>query len=72
MDRHLAERLIKQRYAVDIASNGEIAQEFLDLFTYDLLVLDMLLPDIDGITLCKTCRQNHISCQYQNRTADMV
>ena len=65
----LAERLIKQRYAVDIASNGEIAQEFLDLFTYDLIVLDMLLPDVDGITLCKTCRQKNISCPILMLTA---
>lgn len=65
----LAERLIKQRYAVDIASNGEIAQEFLDLFTYDLIVLDMLLPDIDGITLCKACRQKNISCPILMLTA---
>ncbi|MEM8613635.1 MAG: response regulator [Cyanobacteria bacterium P01_H01_bin.105] len=65
----LAERLIKQRYAVDIASNGEIAYEFLDLFTYDLIVLDMLLPDIDGITLCKTCRQKKISCPILMLTA---
>lgn len=65
----LAERLIKQRYAVDIASSGEMAQEFLDLFTYDLIVLDMLLPDIDGITLCKTCRQQDISCPILMLTA---
>ncbi|MBE9066872.1 response regulator [Leptolyngbya cf. ectocarpi LEGE 11479] len=65
----LAGRLIKQRYAVDIASNGEIAQEFLDLFNYDLIVLDMLLPDIDGITLCKTCRQKNISCPILMLTA---
>lgn len=65
----LAERLIKQRYAVDIASNGEMAQEFLDLFTYDLIVLDMLLPDIDGITLCKICRKQHVSCPVLMLTA---
>ncbi|ESA37448.1 multi-component transcriptional winged helix family [Leptolyngbya sp. Heron Island J] len=65
----LAARLIKQRYAVDIASNGEMAQEFLDLFAYDLIVLDMLLPDIDGITLCKTCRQQHVNCPILMLTA---
>lgn len=65
----LAERLIKQRYAVDIASNGEIAQEFLELFTYDLIVLDMLLPDVDGISLCKVCRQKNISCPILMLTA---
>ncbi|MGK7889908.1 MAG: response regulator [Leptolyngbyaceae cyanobacterium] len=52
----LAKSLIRQRYAVDIAENGATAQEFLALFSYDLLVLDMLLPDVDGISLCRQCR----------------
>lgn len=53
----LAERLIKQRYTVDIANNAEIAQEFLSLFDYDLIVLDILLPDKSGIELCQQLRQ---------------
>ncbi len=65
----LAERLIKQRYAVDIASDGEMAQEFLDLFTYDLIVLDMLLPDTDGIAFCQTCRRHDIRCPILILTA---
>ena len=65
----LAERLIKQRYAVDIATTGEMAQEFLDLFTYDLIVLDMMLPDIDGISLCQTLRHHDINCPLMMLTA---
>ncbi|NEQ99127.1 MAG: response regulator [Cyanothece sp. SIO2G6] len=53
----LAESLIRQRYAVDIAKDGTTAQEFLALFSYDILVLDMLLPDMDGVSLCRQCRQ---------------
>ena len=56
----LAESLIKQRYAVDIAIDGETAQEFLALFSYDLIVLDMLLPDISGISLCQQFRRQGI------------
>ncbi|MBE7379981.1 MAG: response regulator [Leptolyngbya sp. SIO1E4] len=56
----LAESLIRQRYAVDIAVDGETAQEFLALFSYDLIVLDMLLPDVDGIMLCQQLRQQGI------------
>ena len=65
----LAERLIKQRYAVDIANNGEIAQEFLDLFTYDLVVLDMMLPDVDGVSFCRMCRKQEIKCPILILTA---
>ncbi|MGF1535773.1 MAG: response regulator [Elainellaceae cyanobacterium] len=53
----LAEALIKQRYAVDIATDGETAREFLALFSYDLIVLDMLLPDVGGIVLCQEFRE---------------
>ena len=42
----LAERLVKQRYAVDIATSGEMAQEFLALFDYDLLVECELTADL--------------------------
>ncbi len=53
----LAERLIQQRYAVDIAVNGNTAQNYVDLFDYDLIVLDLMLPDGDGIQFCRVFRQ---------------
>lgn len=52
----LAERLIEQHYAVDIANKGEMGWEFVLLFNYDLIVLDWMLPDLDGITLCQRIR----------------
>ena len=65
----LAESLIRQRYAVDIAANGEIAQEFQDLFPYDLMVLDWLLPDTEGITLCRQFRHQGMTCPILMLTA---
>lgn len=53
----LAERLIQQRYAVDIAVDGSSAQSYVDLFNYDLVVLDLMLPDGDGIQFCQQFRQ---------------
>ncbi|MFE4104818.1 response regulator [Almyronema epifaneia] len=53
----LAESLIHQRYAVDIASDRETAEEFISLFSYDLLLLDVILPDDDGITFCQHLRK---------------
>ncbi|MGF1515609.1 MAG: response regulator [Elainellaceae cyanobacterium] len=53
----LAGSLVQQRYAVDIAVDGETAREFLALFTYDVIVLDMLLPDVEGISLCRQFRE---------------
>ncbi len=52
----LAQQLIEQHYAVDIANTGEMGWEFVLLFDYDLVVLDWMLPDIDGIALCQQIR----------------
>lgn len=54
----LAQRLIQQRYAVDIAIDGGSAHAYLDLFNYDLIVLDLMLPDGDGIAFCRQFRQS--------------
>ncbi|MDJ0897275.1 MAG: response regulator [Xenococcus sp. MO_188.B8] len=52
----LATELIANHYAVDVATNGEMGWEFIHLFNYNLVVLDLKLPDIDGITLCQKLR----------------
>lgn len=52
----LAQRLIEQLYAIDIANTGEMGWEFMQLFHYDLVVLDLMLPDINGIELCQQIR----------------
>ncbi|MEO0648689.1 MAG: response regulator, partial [Cyanobacteria bacterium J06650_10] len=53
----LAERLIQQRYAVDIAVDGSSAQTYIDLFEYDVVVLDLMLPDGDGIDFAQRFRR---------------
>ncbi len=53
----LAERLIQQRYAVDIAIDGGSASAYVDAFDYDLVVLDLMLPDGDGIEFAQQFRQ---------------
>ncbi|NKB16895.1 MAG: response regulator [Pseudanabaena sp. CRU_2_10] len=52
----LASKLVEQRYAVDIATTGEMTWEFVLLFDFDLVVLDWMLPDIDGVELCQQIR----------------
>lgn len=52
----LAGKLIEERYAVDIANTGEMGWEFILLFDFDLVVLDWMLPDMDGIALCRQIR----------------
>ncbi|MGB3615434.1 MAG: response regulator [Elainellaceae cyanobacterium] len=65
----LEEGLIQQRYAVDIALDGEAAREFVALFSYDLIILDMTLPDVEGITLCRQLRDQRVSSPILMLTA---
>jgi DNA-binding response OmpR family regulator len=52
----IAEELSDRHYAVEVAYDGEEAWELLDVFTYDLILLDVMMPKMDGITLCKKIR----------------
>ena len=51
------EYLISKQYDVDVAENGELAfQKFLKN-TYDICVLDVMMPLKDGFTLAKEIRE---------------
>ncbi|MEQ8970856.1 MAG: response regulator transcription factor [Coleofasciculus sp. C1-SOL-03] len=52
----LAEALAIQRYAVDTVSDGEAAWVQVNTLDYDLILLDMMLPKLDGIHLCQRLR----------------
>lgn len=54
----LAEALMAQRYRVDSVKDGESAWERASIFSYDLILLDVTLPKLDGIKLCQRLR-NH-------------
>ncbi|WP_299406929.1 response regulator [Acaryochloris sp. IP29b_bin.148] len=43
-------------YAVETATDGESAADMVEAFEYDLLMLDVILPKLDGITLCRQLR----------------
>jgi DNA-binding response OmpR family regulator len=48
--------LAEQSYGVDLALTGSLALEMLESFEYDLVILDLLLPDTNGINLSKRLR----------------
>jgi DNA-binding response OmpR family regulator len=52
----LAEALTDQLYVVDIATDGEAAWERIRVLDYDLILLDVMLPKLDGIHLCQRLR----------------
>lgn len=49
--------LAQQNYAVDVAKDGEAGWEFTRTWEYDLIVLDVMLPKLDGISLCRQLRE---------------
>ncbi|MFB2977234.1 response regulator [Microseira sp. BLCC-F43] len=52
----LCRTLTDHRYAVDLARDGQLALELLIQWNYDLILLDVLIPKLDGISLCRQLR----------------
>ncbi|NES22652.1 MAG: response regulator transcription factor [Symploca sp. SIO3E6] len=52
----LADAIAAQLYIVDIVGDGEAAWEQIKTVEYDLILLDLMLPKLDGISLCKRLR----------------
>lgn len=48
--------LKEEQYAVDVATDGEEGLELALNTAYDLLILDIMLPKLDGLTLCRRIR----------------
>jgi DNA-binding response OmpR family regulator len=53
----LTKLLIQQNYVVDVARDGEAAWELVEGFQYDLILLDVMLPKLDGISFCRRLRE---------------
>ncbi|MBX9258882.1 response regulator [Desmonostoc muscorum CCALA 125] len=52
----LADALTSQHYIVDTATNGLTGWDYSQSTTYDLILLDVELPKLDGVTLCQRLR----------------
>lgn len=56
----LKQGLEEQSYAVDVADNGEDGLHWGLSFPYDVIVLDIMLPKKDGLTVCRELRDQRI------------
>lgn len=51
--------LKKEGYDVDIALDGEAGWKMCESGAHDLILLDLMLPGVDGIEICRRVRQEH-------------
>lgn len=47
----------RELYQVDVAVNGEEALSLFDRNTYNLIILDLMMPKVDGIEVCRRLRE---------------
>ncbi|HLO51418.1 MAG TPA: response regulator [Kamptonema sp.] len=54
----LVQELTTHHYTVETTADGQMGLELAQAFHYDLLVLDIVLPKLDGISLCRGLRSH--------------
>ena len=54
----LLENILSDKYTIYTASNGKKALQILADERIDLVITDILMPDMDGLTLCKKIKEN--------------
>ncbi|WP_456382539.1 response regulator transcription factor [Persephonella sp.] len=77
LNNTLKEILELNGYLVDTVYDGEQALEYLNLYDYDLVILDIMLPKIDGFQVCRIMREkgNHtpvLMLTAKDTTSDKV
>ncbi|MCX5850540.1 MAG: response regulator transcription factor [Deltaproteobacteria bacterium] len=55
--RFVQRGLKEEGYTVDVAFDGQHGYEYATTETYDAIILDIMLPGIDGVTLCSKLRE---------------
>lgn len=53
--------LEKAKYSVDIVHDGRAAWEYISLSTYDVVVLDIMMPEMSGLEVLGIIRKNRMT-----------
>jgi DNA-binding response OmpR family regulator len=61
--------LLEEAYAVDVAYDGEEGEYLAEVNPYDLIILDIMLPNKDGIEVCHELRAKKINTPILMLTA---
>lgn len=61
--------LVEERHTVDIANDGDSGLDLAASDTYDLVILDIMLPGVDGIEVCRQMRSDGVQSPVLMLTA---
>ncbi len=65
----LNEALSDRQYTADVVGDGELAWSCIEAWQYDLVVLDVTLPKLDGIGFCRRLRDRNFTLPVLMLTA---
>jgi two-component system alkaline phosphatase synthesis response regulator PhoP len=65
----LSDRLVSEGYAVETAADGAVGLERATREPYDLIVLDIMLPRMNGFDVCREVRQRGVTTPILMLTA---
>jgi len=53
----LVDHLSDKGFVVDYAADGKTALQLLETHSFDIVILDLMLPDMDGLSICRRIKQ---------------
>lgn len=75
-DQGLAELLqvilVQQHYQFEVATDGMMAWDLVETYPYDLILLDLVLPGLDGIRFCQKLRASNSPIPNPNRDTPIL
>jgi len=75
-DQGLAELLqvilVQQHYQFEVANDGMMAWDLVETYPYDIILLDLVLPGLDGIRFCQKLRANNSPIPNPNRDTPIL
>lgn len=56
LSRVIVKKLKKEHFSVDVCYDGEMALDYMECAEYDAVILDIMMPKVDGLQVLKTMR----------------